>query len=137
MNIENIVEYINKTPGNTNPSVVASMVQSILSNSIDQFGYCIAWDGDTSNRDKLTIEGLTGDSVNEGADFMVNFYKVSNSVLSSNQLINGQLSLPQVMLMQLRKRILLIWEMLLRFRVIASFQLSLLMQENIVMAISL
>lgn len=92
MNIENIVEYINKTPGNTNPSVVVSMVQSILNNSIDQSGYCIVWDGEVSNRDKITIEGITGDEPGEDADFALNFYKVSDSVFSPNQLVNSYFS---------------------------------------------
>lgn len=72
MSISNIVDYINKTPGNTNPSVVKSMVEGEMNSTLEQakaytdsqrLGYTepgkvYTFDGDTTGKVTFVSNGI-------------------------------------------------------------------------------
>lgn len=78
MSVEEIMRYVRQTPGNTNPSVVGSMVNAEMNSTLkaakeytdsQRLGYTetktITWDGNTEGKHTVTVDGL-------------NFFKMSD-----------------------------------------------------------
>lgn len=104
MSVSEIMNYVRKTPGNTNPAVIKSMVESENSKYVEEAanktiheleesgqighadivpGFSIKWDGNTEGRE-YAVMFLAGNPY-------AYIYKVSNRVFTREELVGATL----------------------------------------------
>ena len=77
MSVKEIVEYVRQTPGNTNPSVIASMVNAEMNSTLEEAKKY------TDSKGGYTIPGkvLTYDGNKAGKPVVESYVKISDSPL--------------------------------------------------------